>query len=75
MICIVLNGETQAEFEARYLEGFPRVVFGETVVAMPCTCEDGGGPTHWAGVNNTPGAVADHLEHESLLASNRGENR
>ena len=57
--------ETQEEFEHRYTaqSSYP-VVFGEDHISMPCTCEDGGGPTHWAAIINTPEMTALHVEDE-----------
>ena len=63
--------ETQVEFEMRYKEKFPRVVFGEKMVSMSCTCEDGGGPTHWAAVRNSSRSIQEHLDFEEILSSNR----
>lgn len=63
--------ETQAEFEARYNARYRSVVFGEDMVSLPCTCEEGGGPTHWAAVRNVPEAIKEHREHEECLAELR----
>lgn len=64
--------ETKEQFQSRYIAaGNFHVVWGETHVALPCTCEDGGGPTHWACVNDTPEAVQSHLDHEQCLADLR----
>lgn len=63
--------KSKEQFEADYLATHPRAVFGQTVVAMPCTCEEGGGPTHWAAIRNTPEAIEDHMSHEQCLADLR----
>lgn len=63
--------ETQAQFEARYKECRPTAIFGVNTVSMSCTCEDGGGPTHWAAIRNVPEMIVDHLAHEECLASLR----
>lgn len=59
--------ETQAEFEKRYAEEYAYpVVWGENKVSMPCTCEYGGGPTHWAAIINTPEMIELHLDTEEI---------
>ena len=63
--------ETKKQFEARYRKGFPRIIFGVNMIAMPCTCEDGGGPTHWVAIRNIPAAIKAHLDHEKCLADLR----
>lgn len=63
--------ETKADFEMRYRSSETGAVFGTNRVAMPCTCEDGGGPTHWAAVRNTPEAIDEHLALEKCLADIR----
>ena len=68
-----MSNETRAEFELRYKSEFPQVQWGKTYVAVPCTCEDGGGPTHWCAVRKTEEAIRDHVEHENLLADLRSE--
>jgi len=65
------TAETVDHFKARYLRRFPKTIFGKTKVVLACTCEDGGGPTHWAAICNEPRAIADHLEHEVCLADLR----
>lgn len=56
--------ETKEDFEARCCKGKDKVV-------MPCTCEAGGGPTHWAGIRDSPQAIQDHLDDEKYLAELR----
>ena len=60
-------------FEASYRLTHPQASFGDNMVALPCTCEDGGGPTHWAAIRNTADAIAAHHEHEQLLRDIRQE--
>lgn len=62
---------SQEEFERKYCEKFPRVVFGRDRVSMPCTCDDGGGPTHWTAIRNTPEAIENHKQHEICLSETR----
>jgi len=51
--------ETRGEFEARYSK--PQGVFwGRDLISLPCNCEDGGGPWHWAAVKNSPEDIARH---------------
>lgn len=71
--------ETQVEFENEYDDNRvrclqPSGVFqiqpGESkprMISMPCTCEDGGGPTHWAAIGNTTEAIESHVDHEDTL--------
>jgi len=66
--------ETRQEFETRYADGMPGTFFGSTHVSLPCTCEDGGGPTHWAAIRNTPDAIEDHISHEKVLEELRKMN-
>lgn len=71
--------ETQAEFESRVVaamrENNERVrEFGVDVVSLPCSCEDGGGPWHWAMVRNDQEQIAEHVEHEEILASLRDDS-
>lgn len=63
--------ETREEFERRYRVIFPRAVFGQTHLSLECTCEDGGGPTHWAAIGNTPEMIRFHRSHEECLAELR----
>ncbi len=65
------TAETKEEFESRYREGFPRAVFGKNTLAVRCTCDDGGGPTHWGAIPNTPEAIGEHESHEEILADIR----
>jgi len=60
-------GESREQFEARYCKSYPYAVFGKNVVSLACTCEDGGGPTHWAAVPNTDDAIREHEAHEECL--------
>ena len=46
-------------------------MFGETHISIPCTCEDGGRPLHWAAIANDLEAIEDHFGHEALLAELR----
>lgn len=63
--------QTKEQFQAAYSADRPHVVWGETWVSLPCTCEYDGGPTHWAAVRNAPDAIEAHEEHEKVLASLR----
>ena len=68
--------ETREQFEARYTacmreNGSMRFEFGETALALPCTCNDYEGELHWARVDNTPQSIADHWDHETVLAELR----
>lgn len=64
--------EPREAFEARYIESCEHSVeFGRTHISIPCSCEDGGGPWHWAAVKNNPEAIEDHFENESWLANLR----
>ena len=63
--------ETREEFEKRYLEAYPRTVFGKTHVSMECHCDGVDYVPHWACVEDTPGSVQYHLDHEKVLAWNR----
>ena len=65
--------ETREQFEARYTAESSGVVFGDNMVSMPCTCDDGVGPTHWAAIRNTPEAIQSHLDHEACLNDIRKE--
>lgn len=55
--------ETKEEFEARYSMDNPDI-FKTRRVAMPCSCEEGGGPVHWAAIHNDEESIADHLRQE-----------
>ena len=61
------NKETRLQFEERYEAGSNGVKFGVNMLSLPCTCWDGGGPTHWAAVSNTPSAIKEHVLHEAIL--------
>lgn len=63
--------ESVEEFEARYKRKFPPTVFGQTHQSVKCTCPDGGGPTHWAAIRDTPEAIEDHRDNEECLADLR----
>lgn len=55
--------ETREEFMERYGAGAtPLGLFEQWKIALPCDCEDGGGPTHWAAVYRDPMTVRIHLE-------------
>jgi hypothetical protein len=61
------NKQTQDEFIAEYVAAFPHKTFGSedaTHCVLQCTCEDGGGPTHWAAIRNTKQARESHFEDE-----------
>jgi len=63
--------KTREEFEAKYLERGGCVEFGVTHVSVPCSCEDGGGPWHWAAVLMTPAMLELHFELEAGYADSR----
>jgi len=65
------TAETVDQFKARYLRRFPKTIFGKTKVVLACTCEVGGGPTHWAAICNNQNAIEDHLRDEECLADLR----
>ncbi len=58
----MVTDETKEEFEARYSEYNPDAFL--TRVAMLCSCEEGGGPVHWAAIPNDEESIADHLRQE-----------
>lgn len=61
--------ETRAEFEERYASGSRWPMKWEVdYLSLPCTCDDGGGPTHWAAIRNTPEMIELHKEDEQLRA-------
>ena len=62
--------QTKEEFEA-WLESNGSLISSRNSVAMECTCEDGGGPTHWMAVMSTEEAIKAHLDHEKTLAELR----
>ena len=55
--------ETKEQFMARYstAAGFPDI-FETHKIALPCDCDDGGGPNHWAAILRDPEFIADHLQ-------------
>lgn len=60
--------ESEAVFRERYeLHKQRSIEWGVTHLSVPCSCEDGGGPWHWACIRNTPDAIEMHFEHESCL--------
>ena len=67
------RSETRCEFERRYVADFPRATFGEdgNMIAMTCTCDDGGGPTHWAAIDFDRKSILAHQDHERILAELR----
>ena len=65
--------ETREQFEERYTASVYGVEFGVNTLSLPCTCTDGGGPTHWAAVSNNPVAIKSHVLHEALLKQLREE--
>ena len=68
--------ETKEAFMRRYKDAAGKdgryVRWGENGIALPCTCPDGGGPTHWAFVSNTPEAIDAHWEMEDVFRFNYG---
>lgn len=51
-----------SETKEQFMERYGRDIFEKYKIALPCDCEDGGGPTHWAAVHRDPQMVHDHLE-------------
>ena len=58
--------ETKEQFVEQYVAKRESVSsvdkFNDTYVVLPCDCEDGGGPTHWAAVRRDANLIEDHLE-------------
>lgn len=56
--------ETKQEFIERYMSGRqkPNGTFAKFKIALPCDCDDGGGPTHWAAIPRDPMLIAHHLQ-------------
>jgi len=55
--------ETKEEFMGRYHSEWKGYnIFPKHKIALPCDCQDGGGPTHWAAVQRDAEFVALHLE-------------
>ena len=57
--------ETKEQFMERYQATDSRIPepFTTYHIALPCDCDDGGGPTHWAAVSRTDlGLIKDHLD-------------
>jgi len=55
--------ETKEQFVERYSKGSAtQGVFDNHRIAMPCDCEDGGGPTHWAAIRRDTENVEHHLQ-------------
>ncbi len=56
--------ETKEQFMERYAtcSGRPNI-FQNDKIALPCDCEDGGGPTHWAALGRgDAGLIRHHLD-------------
>lgn len=56
--------ETKEQFIERYVT-HPRSpdIFENDMIALPCDCEDGGGPTHWAALRRgDAGLIRHHLD-------------
>lgn len=66
--------EPREAFEARYRESHPDAEFGVDRISVPCSCEDGGGPWHWAVARNCPALIEAHYRHEVVLADLRQIN-
>lgn len=56
-------------FEQRYFAG--RETWGLSRYAVPCSCDDGGGPMHWAMVSDLGDSLRDHLALEDVRRWNR----
>ena len=59
----------EEEFEHQYEQYLPggKIFWGISHISLPCSCEDGGGPWHWAAVQNTHEAISRHMEIEIVL--------
>ncbi len=55
--------ETKEQFMERYATHSRKPdIFENDKIALPCDCEDGGGPTHWAALRqDVPGLIGHHL--------------
>ena len=58
--------ETKEQFIERYV-AWPNVArdFENDLIVLPCDCEDGGGPTHWAAIPPDAGLIRHHLEFQA----------
>lgn len=56
--------ETKEQFMERYAAYSQRPdVFEKDMIALPCDCEEGGGPTHWAALGRAyTGLIRHHLD-------------
>lgn len=53
--------ETKEQFMERYVAYSKMLdIFKKYMIALPCDCEDGGGPTHWAAVSRTNAGLIRH---------------
>lgn len=58
-----VENETREQFMERYQRNSKLPgIFEKYRIALPCDCEDGGGPTHWAAISRDPLTVKDHLK-------------
>ena len=57
--------ETKEQFMERYAAHSKRPdIFEDEMIALPCDCKDGGGPTHWAALSRGDlGLIRDHLDY------------
>jgi len=62
-----MSEETKNQFIERYVKqiGWSLEEFQKYMVALPCNCEVGGGPTHWAAVRRWPVTIRHHLEFDA----------
>jgi hypothetical protein len=70
-----MTHETAEEFIVSYCayHKTTRENFDKYKVALPCDCEEGGGPTHWAAILNQPHFIADHNEFHNPLTRGKEE--
>ncbi len=59
--------ETKEQFMERYAAHSKRLdIFEDEMIALPCNCKDGGGPTHWAALSRGDlGLIRDHLDYHA----------
>lgn len=58
--------ETKEEFIERYEKASGSTgIFERYRVALPCDCDDGGGPTHWAAISRNSLSVRHHLDFDA----------
>jgi hypothetical protein len=62
--------ETKEEFIERYNKMDCHHDYDPSImVIMPCDCEEGGGPTHWAALYRIPSMIRHHLEFNAPVGT------